>query len=77
MATGIWASGKNVTVQDNTITRVRHTDDDVDAIRFFGDGFRVLHGRRGARQPERTGYGREVGFDHPSAREGYQGPPAR
>jgi hypothetical protein len=23
------------------------------------------------------GYGREVGFDHPSAREGYQGPPAR
>jgi len=23
------------------------------------------------------GYGREIGFDHPSAREGYQGPPAR
>src|SRR4051812_29589593 len=22
------------------------------------------------------GYGREVGFDHPLAREGYQGPPA-
>ena len=22
------------------------------------------------------GYGREIGFDHPSAREGYQGPPA-
>ena len=42
-STGIWASGKNVTVQDNTVTRVRHTDDEVDAIRFFGDGFRVLH----------------------------------
>lgn len=42
-STGIWASGKNVTVQDNTVTQVRHTDDDVDAIRFFGDGFRVLH----------------------------------
>jgi hypothetical protein len=42
-STGIWASGKNVTVQDNTVTRVRHTDDDVDAIRFFGDGFKVLH----------------------------------
>jgi len=42
-STGIWASGRNVTVQDNTVTQVRHTDDDVDAIRFFGDGFRVLH----------------------------------
>jgi hypothetical protein len=42
-STGIWASGKNVTVQDNLITRVRHTDDDVDGIRFFGDGFQVLH----------------------------------
>jgi hypothetical protein len=42
-STGIWASGRNVTVQDNTVTQVRHTDDDVDAIRFFGDGFKVLH----------------------------------
>jgi hypothetical protein len=24
-----------------------------------------------------SGYGREVGFDDPSAQEGYQGPPAR
>jgi hypothetical protein len=42
-STGIVANGKNVTVQDNTITQVRHTDDDLDAIRFFGDGAKVLH----------------------------------
>jgi Right handed beta helix region len=42
-STGIYASGKNVTVMDNTVTQVRHTDDDLDAIRFFGDGFKVLH----------------------------------
>jgi hypothetical protein len=42
-STGIWASGRNVTVADNVITQVRHTDDDIDGIRFFGDGFKVLH----------------------------------
>jgi hypothetical protein len=42
-STGIYTSGKNVTIQDNTITQVRHTDDDLDAIRFFGDGAKVLH----------------------------------
>jgi hypothetical protein len=42
-STGIWAAGRGVTVADNTVTQVRHTDDDVDGIRFFGDGFRVLH----------------------------------
>jgi hypothetical protein len=42
-STGIWASGRNVTVKDNTVTRVRHTDDDLDGIRFFGDEFKVLH----------------------------------
>ena len=42
-STGIVASGKNVTVQDNTITQVEHSDDDVDGIRFFGDGAKVLH----------------------------------
>jgi hypothetical protein len=42
-STGIWASGRNVTIQDNAVTQVRHTGDDVDAIRFFGDGSRVLH----------------------------------
>ena len=41
--TGIWAAGTNVTVQDNTITQVRYTQNDVDGIRFFGDGARVLH----------------------------------
>jgi hypothetical protein len=41
--TGIWAAGTNVTVQDNTITQVRYTSNDVDGIRFFGDGARVLH----------------------------------
>jgi hypothetical protein len=42
-STGIWAAGQNVTIQDNTVTQVRHTNDDLDAIRFFGDGARVLH----------------------------------
>jgi hypothetical protein len=42
-STGIWAAGTNVTVQDNTITQVRFTENDVDGIRFFGDGARVLH----------------------------------
>jgi hypothetical protein len=42
-STGIVGSGKNVTIQDNKITQVSHTDDDVDGIRFFGDGARVLH----------------------------------
>jgi hypothetical protein len=42
-STGIWASGTGVTIQDNTVTRVRHTDEDLDAIRFFGNGSRVLH----------------------------------
>jgi hypothetical protein len=42
-STGIWARGENVTVADNLVTGVRYTDDDVDGIRFFGDGFKVLH----------------------------------
>jgi hypothetical protein len=41
-STGIRASGENVTVQDNKITQVRYSGDDVDGIRFFGDGARVL-----------------------------------
>ena len=41
--TGIWAAGTDVTVQDNTVTQVRYTQNDVDGIRFFGDGARVLH----------------------------------
>jgi hypothetical protein len=41
-STGIWTRGKNVTIQDNTITKVYYVGDDVDAIRFFGDGTKVL-----------------------------------
>lgn len=41
-STGIWAAGRNVTIQDNTITQVRHTIYDLDAIRFFGDGTKIL-----------------------------------
>ena len=41
-STGIWSSGSQVTIRDNTITRVRWTGDDVDGIRFFGDGTRIL-----------------------------------
>ena len=33
---GIWSSGSGVTIQDNTITHVRWTGDDMDGIRFFG-----------------------------------------
>ena len=42
-STGIWAAGTNVTIQDNTVTQVRFTQNDVDGIRFFGDGAQVLH----------------------------------
>jgi hypothetical protein len=42
-STGIWAAGTGIVVQDNTVTQVRYTENDVDGIRFFGDGARVLH----------------------------------
>lgn len=42
-STGIWAAGRNIVVQDNVVTQVRYTENDVDGIRFFGDGARVLH----------------------------------
>lgn len=42
-STGIWAGGTNIVVQDNRVTQVRYTQNDVDGIRFFGDGARVLH----------------------------------
>jgi hypothetical protein len=41
-STGIWSSGTGVTIQDNIITQVRWTGEDVDGIRFFGDGARIL-----------------------------------
>jgi Right handed beta helix region len=44
-STGIWVHGENVTIRDNTITQVEYTGDDVDGIRFFGDGARILNNR--------------------------------
>ena len=41
-STGIWTRGNNVTIQDNTITKVYYVGDDVDAMRFFGDGTKLL-----------------------------------
>jgi Right handed beta helix region len=41
-STGIWVSGTNITVQDNTITQVHYDGDDVDGIRFFGSGTKLL-----------------------------------
>ena len=55
-STGIWASGENVTVQDNMITQVQYNGDDVDGIRFFGDGPRCCTTRlrpRGQRRHRR------------------------
>ncbi|GAA5110777.1 right-handed parallel beta-helix repeat-containing protein [Pseudonocardia adelaidensis] len=42
-STGIVANGENVTVRDNEITQVDYAGDDVDAIRFFGDGAQILN----------------------------------
>jgi len=44
-STGIVANGENVTVRDNEITQVEYDGDDVDAIRFFGDGAQILNNR--------------------------------
>jgi hypothetical protein len=44
-STGIVANGENVTVRDNEITQVEYAGDDVDAIRFFGDGAQILNNR--------------------------------
>ena len=41
-STGIRASGENVTIQDNKITQVRYDGEDVDGIRFFGNGAKIL-----------------------------------
>ena len=40
---GFYVSGNNITVQDNDISQVSITNDDVDAIRFFGDGITIAH----------------------------------
>jgi Right handed beta helix region len=44
-STGIVANGENVTLQNNEVTQVEYAGDDVDAIRFFGDGARILNNR--------------------------------
>ncbi len=44
-STGIVSNGENVTLQNNEVTQVEYTGDDVDAIRFFGDGARILNNR--------------------------------
>jgi hypothetical protein len=43
--TGIIANGENVTVRNNEITQVDYAGDDVDAIRFFGNGAQILNNR--------------------------------
>jgi len=40
---GFYVSGKNITIRDNDISQVSITTDDVDAIRFFGDGITIAH----------------------------------
>jgi pectate lyase len=40
---GFYVSGNNITVRDNDISQVSITDDDVDAIRFFGDHITIAH----------------------------------
>jgi len=44
-STGIWVQGENITVQNNEVTQVRWTGEDLDAIRFFGDGTKILNNR--------------------------------
>jgi parallel beta helix pectate lyase-like protein len=44
-STGIVANGQNITVRNNEITQVEYAGDDVDAIRFFGDGTQILNNR--------------------------------
>jgi hypothetical protein len=44
-STGIVANGENITVRNNEITQVDYAGDDVDAIRFFGDGSQILNNR--------------------------------
>jgi hypothetical protein len=42
-STGIWVQGENITVQNNEITQVRYVGEDLDAMRFFGDGAKILN----------------------------------
>jgi Right handed beta helix region len=40
---GVYVSGNDITIRSNDISGVRITDDDVDAIRFFGDHITIAH----------------------------------
>lgn len=39
---GIWSEGANNVIEDNDISQIAYGDDDLDAMRFFGDGTRIL-----------------------------------
>lgn len=41
----VWTKGTNNVVQDNTISQVYYAGDDIDGLRFFGDGTRILRNR--------------------------------
>ncbi|HTK65442.1 MAG TPA: right-handed parallel beta-helix repeat-containing protein [Pseudonocardia sp.] len=40
--TGIWSQGAGNTIADNDISNIGYGHDDIDAIRWFGDGTRIL-----------------------------------
>lgn len=42
---GIWSEGAGNVIADNDISNIAYGDDDVDAMRFFGDGTQVLRNR--------------------------------
>jgi len=42
---GIWSYGKNVTIKNNTVTKVLYKGNDLDGIRFFGDETKLLNNR--------------------------------
>lgn len=39
---GIWSEGANNTIADNDISQIGYGTDDLDAMRFFGDGTQIL-----------------------------------
>ncbi|GAA5110657.1 right-handed parallel beta-helix repeat-containing protein [Pseudonocardia adelaidensis] len=41
----VWTEGANNAVQDNTISQVYYAGDDIDGLRFFGDGAKILRNR--------------------------------
>ena len=41
----VWTKGTNNVVQDNSISQVYYAGDDIDGLRFFGDGAKILRNR--------------------------------